>query len=81
MKRPQLVDPNWFKKPEPKILKRTPKLTLRVSDYLNFIAICGLIIGSFLLYERYKKKDLILLEKQNSVIQFHQSIKEKLEVK
>jgi hypothetical protein len=81
MKRPQLVDPNWFKKPEPKILKNTPKLTLRVSDYLNFIAICGLIIGSFLLYERYKKKDLILLEKQNSVIQFHQSIKEKLEVK
>jgi len=79
MKRPQLVDPDWFKTPAPKIFKKTPTLT--ASDYLNFIAICGLIIGSILLYERYKKKDLILLEKQNSVIQFHQSIKEKLEVK
>jgi len=79
MKKPQLVDPNWFKPPEPKILKKPPKITLTISDYLNFIAICGLIIGSLLLYDRFQKRDLIMLEKQNSVIQFHQNVKEKLE--
>ena len=79
MKKPQLVDPNWFKPPEPKILKKPPKITLTISDYLNFIAICGLSIGSLLLYDRFQKRDLIMLEKQNSVIQFHQNVKEKLE--
>lgn len=79
MKKPQLIDPNWFKKPEPKILKKPPQLTFKISDYLNFIAICSLIIFGLLLYDRYQKKDLILLEKQNSVIQFHQNVKEKLE--
>jgi len=78
-KQPRLVDPGWFVKPEPKLLKNPPKLELTVSHYVNFISICIIVIGGFFLYDRYVKKDLIELEKQNSIIQFHQNVKEKLE--
>lgn len=76
---PQLIDPNWFVKKEPKLLKNPPKLNFTVSHYINFISICVIILGGMFLYDRYLKRDITELEKQNSILQFHQNVKEKLQ--
>ena len=76
---PKLIDPNWFVKKEPKLLKNPPKLKLTLSHYINFISICVIIIGGLFLYDRYQKREITELEKQNSILQFHQNVKEKLQ--
>jgi len=79
MIKPKLVDPNWFVQKKPAIIKKIPKLTFKISDYINFISITVLVIASIILYDRYQTRPLIELEKQNSILQFHQTVKEKLE--
>ena len=78
MIKPKLIDPNWFVQKKP-VIKAPPKLNLKTSDYINFISVTVLIILILFLYDRYKKRALMELEKQNSILQFHQTVKEKLE--
>jgi hypothetical protein len=79
MIKPKLIDPNWFVQKKPVIIKAVPKFNFQISDYINFISVTVLVIFGMLLYYRYQKRALMELEKQNSIIQFHQTVKEKLE--
>ena len=79
MIKPKLIDPNWFVQRKPKIIKTPPKLNFKISDYINFISIAVLVIIIIFLYDRYQKRGIMELEKQNSILQFHQTVKEKLE--
>lgn len=79
MIKPNLIDPNWFVQKKPKIIKAEPKFNFKVSDYINFISVTVLVILAIFLYDRYKKRPLMELEKQNSILKFHQTVKEKLE--
>jgi hypothetical protein len=79
MIKPKLIDPNWFVQKKPVIVKAKPKLNFKISDYINFISVTVLIILILFLYDRYQKRALMELEKQNTILQFHQTVKEKLE--
>ena len=78
--KPKLVDYELLK---PK--KKIPKLISEseskgnISFYINCIGILILIIGSIILYQRLKDKQLIEHEKQNTILSFHQYVQGKLQ--
>ena len=84
--KPKLVDYELFKpkkinlKPKPKIPKHIPKpesSKYNFSFYINCIGILILIIGVLILYDRLTHKQSIELEKQNTILNFHQYVQEK----
>lgn len=83
--KPQLVDYSLFQKPKPKIIKPAPKKIVvpsssnNISFSVNIVGLLVLIIGGLCLYERLKDRELKELEKQNTIVGFHQYVKEKIE--
>ena len=85
--KPRLVDYSLFHKtkPKPKLIKPVPKKivvsssTNNMSFLVNIIGLLVLIIGGLCLYERLKDREQKELEKQNTIIGFHQYVKEKIE--
>jgi hypothetical protein len=81
--KPQLVDHALLK---PKIIPKIPKIipkiessTNNISVYINCIGILILIIGLIILYQRLMDKQSIEYEKQNTILTFHQYVKDNLQ--
>ena len=83
--KPKLVDYSLFLKPKPKIIKPVPKKIVvpsssnNISFLVNIVGLLVLIIGGLCLYERLKDREQKELEKQNTIVGFHQYVKEKIE--
>ena len=83
--KPQLVDYELLKptKMIPKIIRKIiPKPESSTNDfsfYSNCIGILILIIGIIILYQRLMDKQSIEYEKQNTILTFHQYVKENLQ--
>jgi hypothetical protein len=82
--KPKLVDHSLFK-PIKKPLKIIPQkiipqkeVTNEISSYFNWIGIVILFIFGYILYQRYSDKEKTELEKQNTIITFHQYINKNL---
>ena len=75
--KPRLVDPNWFPKPQPKIIK--PKKIIpphtNNSFMINIIGISILIIGGLCIYQRYKEKEKIEFETKHKIIELNEYVK------
>tara|TARA_Y100000817_G_scaffold97925_1_gene76338 strand:- start:3170 stop:3412 length:243 start_codon:yes stop_codon:yes gene_type:complete len=79
MEKPKLVDYSLFQKP--KIIGRAKiKINNKIDNTLiiNFIGFLILCIGGIYLYQRLNEKKLNELKKQNTIIGFHQYVKEKI---
>ena len=81
MEKPKLIDYSLFQKPKIKIIGR-PKIKINnkidnslIINYIGFIILC---IGGIYLYQRLSEKNLNELKKQNTIIGFHQYVKEKI---
>ena len=85
--KPKLVDYELFKptkinlKPKPKIIPKSEPSKNNFSFYINCIGILILIIGVLILYDRLTNKQSIELEKQNTILNFHQYVQEKTQEK
>ena len=81
--KPRLVDPAWFDKPKPKlnIIKKPdlsiPKLSNN-SLMINIIGLLILCIGGLCIYQRYIEREQTELETQNTIIGFHEYVKENI---
>ena len=75
--KPHLVDPNWFKKPKPKIKKIIPNNTDN-SLIINIIGIFILIIGTLFIYQRYLERENKELNTKNKIIELNEYIKKKI---
>jgi len=81
--KPKLVDHSLFmsiQKEIKKPLKIIPQkeVTNEISSYFNWIGILILFIFGYILYQRYSDKEKTELEKQNTIITFHQYINKNL---
>ena len=82
--KPRLVDYSLFHKPKPKLIKPVPKKIIvpsssnNMSFLVNIVGSLVLIIGGLCLYERLKYREQKELEKQNTIIGFHQYVKEQI---
>ena len=76
---PKLVDYSLFPKPKKIIPKKkiiiNPSLNFKF--YINLVGILLLIIGGLFLYQRLIDKDKTDLEKQNTILEFHQYVHDK----
>lgn len=79
MEKPKLVDYNLFQIKKPIVKKITSPNEYNLNSYINILGILIIVILCLFMYNRFKNKDIIQLEKQNSIIHFHQYVKEKLE--
>jgi hypothetical protein len=82
--KPQLVDHTLLKKispqqPEINITKIIPKRLPNFSVYFNIIAVCILLIGGILLYQRYHDRILMKQEYQHNVIKLNQYVQERID--
>lgn len=84
--KPVLVDHSLFK-PIPKIPKMIKKIPQKIdskteiSTYINWIGLLILFIFGYILYQRYMDKERTELEKQNTLLMFHQYINGNLKEK
>jgi len=82
--KPRLVDPAWFAKPKPKLIKKViPKPVIidpKVSNsfMINCIGFLILCIGGICIYQRYIDRDQKELEKQNLIVGFNEYVKENI---
>ena len=79
--KPKLVDYSLFKKPKPKVIQKPIHLRINKNDnslIINFISILCLCIGSIILYYRLIERKTKDLKKQNTIISFHQYVKENI---
>jgi hypothetical protein len=82
-RKPRLVDPSWFtkpKSPKPKIIIKKPIIEPNTNNsmMINLIGLLILGVGALCIYQRYIEKDDKELEKQNTIIGFHQYVKENI---
>ena len=81
MEKPKLVDYSLFQKPKIKIIGRAKiKINNKIDNTLiiNFIGFLILCIGGIYLYQRLNEKKLNELKKQNTIIGFHQYVKDNI---
>ena len=80
MEKPKLVDYSLFQKPKKIIRRPKIKINNKIDNSLiiNFIGFLILCIGGIYLYQRLSEKNLNELKKQNTIIGFHQYVKEKI---
>ena len=81
--KPRLVDPTWFDKPKPKLkVIKKPELSIpKLSDnslMINIIGLLILCIGGLCLYHRLINREQNELETQNTIIGFHEYVKENI---
>ena len=79
--KPKLVDYSLFEKPKVKIIPKPIHLKINKNDnslIINFISILILCIGIIILYYRLIENKTKDLEKQNTIISFHQYVKENI---
>ena len=79
--KPKLVDYSLFEKPKPKIIPKPIHLKINKNDnslIINFISILCLCIGSIILYYRLIERKTKDLKKQNTIISFHQYVKDNI---
>ena len=80
--KPRLVDPAWFDKPKPKLkIMKKPGLSIKPSDnslMINFVGFLILCIGGLCIYQRYIEREKMELETQNTIIGFHEYVKENI---
>ena len=72
--KPNLVDPNWFAKPIPKVKQVIPVNTNN-SLIINIIGLCILMIGCLCIYQRYMDRDKSELENHNRIIELNEYVK------
>ena len=72
--KPNLVDPNWFAKPKPKVKQVIPVNTNN-SLIINIIGLCILMIGCLCIYQRYMDRDKSELENHNRIIELNEYVK------
>jgi len=63
----------------PKIIPKPESSTNDFSFYSNCIGILILLIGIIILYQRLMDKQSLEYEKQNTILTFHQYVKENLQ--
>ena len=80
--KPRLVDYSLFHKPKPKITSKKPIVTeIKSTDdslMINLIGLLILCIGGICLYHRLINREKNELEIQNTILGFHQYVKEKI---
>ena len=83
--KPKLVDHSLFlRKPKALLPSLKPVKVLKESEpsnfslYFNLIACLILVIGGYLLYQRYCDKDTIQKEREHTIIGFNQYVRENL---
>ena len=79
--KPKLVDYSLFEKPKVKIIPKPIHLKINKNDnslIINFIGLLILCIGIIILYYRLIENKTKDLEKQNTIISFHQYVKENI---
>ena len=80
--KPRLVDPAWFDKPKPKLkIMKKPGLSIKPSDnslMINLVGFLILCIGGLCIYQRYIEREKTELETQNTIIGFHEYVKENI---
>lgn len=74
--KPKLIDYSIINPKPPKKIIVNHKKNLQF--YINLIGIIILIFLIIMMYDRYKNKEKIELEKQNQLINFHLYVKENL---
>jgi hypothetical protein len=78
--KPRLVDPAWFAKPKPKLIKKViPKQIVDPkgdnSFMINCIGFLILCIGGICIYQRYIDREQKELENQNLIIGLNEYVK------
>jgi len=73
--KPKLIDYSIINPPPKKIIVNHKK---NFQFYINLIGVIIIIFLIIMMYERYKNKEKIELEKQNQLINFHLYVKENL---
>ena len=81
--KPRLIDPSWFAKPKPKIIKKKiipipTKTPIDNSMIINIIGLCILLIGCLCIYLRYIDRDKTEFENKNRIIGFNEYVKENI---
>jgi hypothetical protein len=80
--KPRLVDPAWFDKPKPKLkVMKKSELSIKSSDnslMINLVGFLILCIGGLCIYQRYIEREKTELETQNTIIGFHEYVKENI---
>ena len=80
--KPRLVDPTWFDKPKPKLkVMKKSELSIKSSDnslMINLVGFLILCIGGLCLYHRLINQEQNKLETQNTIIGFHEYVKENI---
>jgi len=79
--KPRLVDPAWFAKPIPKIIKKIiPKPIIidtksNNSFIINLIGFLILCIGGLCIYQRYMEREQQRVDNNNLIIGFNEYVK------
>ena len=79
--KPKLVDYSLFEKPKSKKIPKPIHLQINKNDnslIINFIGFLILCIGCIILYYRLIENKTKNLKKQNTIIGFHQYVKENI---
>ena len=79
--KPKLVDYSLFEKPKRKKIIKPIHVKINKNDnslIINFIGLLILCIGIIILYYRLIENKTKDLEKQNTIISFHQYVKENI---
>ena len=69
---------DFIEKPKPVIPKSKYEVQSDINMYLNIALFMVIVIGGIYLYQRLNEKKLNELKKQNTIIGFHQYVKEKI---
>jgi len=81
MKQPHLVDYSLFSRPPPKVIKRPITVALRVANNSLLINVIGFLIiclSALFMYQRLLSREEKAIEHQNSIIGFHQYVKDNI---
>jgi len=81
MNQPHLVDYSLFSSPAPKVIKRPITMALRVANNSLLINVIGFLIiflSALFMYQRMMSREEKAIEHQNSIIGFHQYVKDNI---